>query len=241
METDGNTEGGSDGDLRNCMVSIGGGPRPGEPTSGPVPASSPSPGTTLYARRSRQCRAGSRDQMDRTCWIATRTPESRAMLEQVRVATRISSKLSAHGLDDAELILEAFAELVGRPSPPSPLPWSDTSKAHVRTSRRRTDSAHRTDILTRRLTGSRRVRSRGVPRWRGMEMPIWVPGWRAPGAMPREALVRTWLTRRHNRRSSATSNAQNRRRKSQPIDRRDVAHRSPGRIGSTSPRHMTVE
>jgi DNA-binding MarR family transcriptional regulator len=54
--------------------------------------------------------------MDRTCWIATRTPESRAMFEQVRVATRISSKLSAYGLDDAELILEAFAELVGRPA-----------------------------------------------------------------------------------------------------------------------------
>jgi acetyltransferase-like isoleucine patch superfamily enzyme len=53
--------------------------------------------------------------MDRTDWIATRMPESRAMFEQVKVATGISSKLSANRLDDAELIQEAF-EVVRGPS-----------------------------------------------------------------------------------------------------------------------------
>jgi acetyltransferase-like isoleucine patch superfamily enzyme len=52
--------------------------------------------------------------MDRTQWIETRTPESRAMFERVKVATRLSSKLSTYCLDEAELIREAFEELIGK-------------------------------------------------------------------------------------------------------------------------------
>ena len=53
--------------------------------------------------------------MDHSQWIETRTPESRALFERVKVATRLSSKLSAYCLDEAELIQEAFEELIGKP------------------------------------------------------------------------------------------------------------------------------
>ncbi len=53
--------------------------------------------------------------MDRSQRIETRTPESRALFERVKVATRLSSKLSAYCLDEAELIQEAFEELIGKP------------------------------------------------------------------------------------------------------------------------------
>jgi acetyltransferase-like isoleucine patch superfamily enzyme len=53
--------------------------------------------------------------MDRSLWIETRSPESRAMFEQVKVATRQSAKLGTYGLDEPELIQGAFEELIGRP------------------------------------------------------------------------------------------------------------------------------
>jgi acetyltransferase-like isoleucine patch superfamily enzyme len=42
--------------------------------------------------------------MDRSLWIETRTPESRAMFDQVKVATRRSAQLSTYSLDQQELI-----------------------------------------------------------------------------------------------------------------------------------------
>ncbi len=53
--------------------------------------------------------------MDHSQWIETRTPASRALFERVKVATRLSSKLSAYCLDESELIREAFEELIGKP------------------------------------------------------------------------------------------------------------------------------
>jgi acetyltransferase-like isoleucine patch superfamily enzyme len=52
--------------------------------------------------------------MDRSLWIETRSPESRALFEQVKVATRLSAQLSAYGLDQPELIQQTFEELIGR-------------------------------------------------------------------------------------------------------------------------------
>ena len=53
--------------------------------------------------------------MDDSQWIGTKTPEFRALLERVKVATRLSSKLSAYCMDEAESIQEAFEELIGKP------------------------------------------------------------------------------------------------------------------------------
>jgi acetyltransferase-like isoleucine patch superfamily enzyme len=53
--------------------------------------------------------------MDRSQWIATRTPESRAFVDRVKVATRLSSKLSTYCMDEAESIQKAFEELIGKP------------------------------------------------------------------------------------------------------------------------------
>jgi acetyltransferase-like isoleucine patch superfamily enzyme len=53
--------------------------------------------------------------MDQTQWVETRTPESRALFEQVKVATRLSSKLSAYRLDQGDLIQGVFEELIGKP------------------------------------------------------------------------------------------------------------------------------
>jgi acetyltransferase-like isoleucine patch superfamily enzyme len=53
--------------------------------------------------------------MDRSQWIETRTPESRALFERVKVATRLSAELSGHDLDEADSIREAFEELIGSP------------------------------------------------------------------------------------------------------------------------------
>ncbi|HVC25202.1 MAG TPA: DapH/DapD/GlmU-related protein [Acidimicrobiales bacterium] len=53
--------------------------------------------------------------MDESQWIRTRTQESRAFVERVKVATRLSSMLSAFCLDEAESIREAFEELIGKP------------------------------------------------------------------------------------------------------------------------------
>ncbi len=53
--------------------------------------------------------------MDDSQWIGTRSPEFRALLERVKVATRLSSKLSAYCMDEAESIQKAFEELIGKP------------------------------------------------------------------------------------------------------------------------------
>ncbi len=48
-------------------------------------------------------------------WIKTRTQESRDLFERVKVATRLSSELSAYCVDEAEEIRRAFEELIGKP------------------------------------------------------------------------------------------------------------------------------
>ena len=52
---------------------------------------------------------------DRRWWIETRSQESRDLFERVKVATRLSSRLSAYGVDDGEQIRAAFEELTGKP------------------------------------------------------------------------------------------------------------------------------
>jgi acetyltransferase-like isoleucine patch superfamily enzyme len=47
--------------------------------------------------------------------LGVRTPEFRAFLERVKVATRLSSKLSRYCMDEAESIQKAFEELIGKP------------------------------------------------------------------------------------------------------------------------------
>ena len=47
--------------------------------------------------------------------IKTRSPESRALVERVKVATRLSAKLSAYCMDDAEPVRRLFEELIGKP------------------------------------------------------------------------------------------------------------------------------
>ncbi len=47
--------------------------------------------------------------------IRTRTPEFREFFERVKVATRLSAKLSAYSLDEAESIQKAFEDLIGKP------------------------------------------------------------------------------------------------------------------------------
>ena len=53
--------------------------------------------------------------MNKSDWIKTRTPMSRALFERVRVATRLSASLSDYSLDEAESIRKAFEELIGKP------------------------------------------------------------------------------------------------------------------------------
>ena len=52
---------------------------------------------------------------DRRWWIRTRTPEARGIVGRVKVATRLSSKLSALSYDEPEQIRGAFEELIGKP------------------------------------------------------------------------------------------------------------------------------
>lgn len=47
--------------------------------------------------------------------IGVRSPEFRELFERVKVATRLSAKLSAYCLDEAEAIRKAFEELTGNP------------------------------------------------------------------------------------------------------------------------------
>ena len=53
--------------------------------------------------------------MHDSLWIKTRTPESRALFERVKVATRLSAELSAYCLDEMESIRTAFEVLIGKP------------------------------------------------------------------------------------------------------------------------------
>ncbi len=53
--------------------------------------------------------------MDRSQWIATKSSESRALFERVKVATRLSSMLDACSLDDPEAITRIVEELIGKP------------------------------------------------------------------------------------------------------------------------------
>ena len=53
--------------------------------------------------------------MDDSRLIRTRTPEFREFHERVKVATRLSSRLSAHCMDEAEAVQQAFEELIGKP------------------------------------------------------------------------------------------------------------------------------
>ena len=53
--------------------------------------------------------------MYETQLISVATPEWRQMLDRIKVATRLSSQLSAYVMDDAAAIREAFEELIGKP------------------------------------------------------------------------------------------------------------------------------
>ena len=47
--------------------------------------------------------------------IRTSTPQFAELFERIKVATRLSSQLSAYGLDEPELLRSAFEELIGKP------------------------------------------------------------------------------------------------------------------------------
>lgn len=53
--------------------------------------------------------------MDDCQLIGVRSPEFREFLERVKVATRLSSKLSALHFDETELVRQVFEELIGKP------------------------------------------------------------------------------------------------------------------------------
>ncbi len=53
--------------------------------------------------------------LDENQWIATRTPEFQALHDRIKVATRLSAKLSALCYDEPEPIQAAFEELIGKP------------------------------------------------------------------------------------------------------------------------------
>ena len=53
--------------------------------------------------------------MDDSQLIGVRTPEFREMHDRVKVATRLSSKLSEYCMDEAESVRRAFEELIGKP------------------------------------------------------------------------------------------------------------------------------
>ena len=51
--------------------------------------------------------------MDKSQWITTKSSESRALFERVKVATRLSSIVSSFTLDESASIQRAFEELIG--------------------------------------------------------------------------------------------------------------------------------
>ncbi len=54
--------------------------------------------------------------MDRSHWITTRTPQSRELFEQVKVATRLSRRLSAFTVEETLEIQAVWQELTGQPA-----------------------------------------------------------------------------------------------------------------------------
>jgi acetyltransferase-like isoleucine patch superfamily enzyme len=54
-------------------------------------------------------------QMDNSQLMGVKTPEFRAFFDRVKVATRLSSELSAFSMDEPESIQLAFEELIGKP------------------------------------------------------------------------------------------------------------------------------
>jgi galactoside O-acetyltransferase len=52
---------------------------------------------------------------EREWWIKARTPEARELVGRVKVATRLSARLSALCYDEGEEIREVFGELIGKP------------------------------------------------------------------------------------------------------------------------------
>jgi acetyltransferase-like isoleucine patch superfamily enzyme len=52
---------------------------------------------------------------DRKWWIRTGTPQAREVIDRVKIATRLSSELSALGYDEPERIRGAFEKLTGKP------------------------------------------------------------------------------------------------------------------------------
>lgn len=48
-------------------------------------------------------------------WIGVRSPEFRTISERIKVATRLSSKLSGYCWDEPEAVREVFEELIGKP------------------------------------------------------------------------------------------------------------------------------
>jgi acetyltransferase-like isoleucine patch superfamily enzyme len=53
--------------------------------------------------------------MNEKLLIETRSQEFRDLFDRVKIATRLSSRLSEYGLDDQDAIREAFEELIGKP------------------------------------------------------------------------------------------------------------------------------
>ena len=47
--------------------------------------------------------------------IGTKTPEFHQIFEQIKLATRLSSKLSEYCMDETDAIRKAFEELIGKP------------------------------------------------------------------------------------------------------------------------------
>jgi galactoside O-acetyltransferase len=53
--------------------------------------------------------------VDQSQWIGVRSQEFRDISERIKVATRLSSKLSGYCWDEAELVRVVFEELIGKP------------------------------------------------------------------------------------------------------------------------------
>jgi acetyltransferase-like isoleucine patch superfamily enzyme len=53
--------------------------------------------------------------MHESQWIGARSPEFREIYERIKVATRLSTKLSGYCMEETELIRTAFEELIGKP------------------------------------------------------------------------------------------------------------------------------
>jgi acetyltransferase-like isoleucine patch superfamily enzyme len=48
-------------------------------------------------------------------WIKARSPEFAAIIERIKIATRLSAELSTYCMDEAESVQKAFEELIGKP------------------------------------------------------------------------------------------------------------------------------